>query len=617
LFLRSLEEAPDERPGRRFDLELARLIHRLDGASEEVALAAFLVSRQAAAGDVCIDLAAYAGRPLQAWSPGGPSGESLTAPDLAHWTRRLAASALVGGPGARTPLVLDRGRLYLGRYWHYEHKVTLAVTERARRVQSLAESLLLPELECLFPARGDTDWQRIASVVALRHGIGVISGGPGTGKTTTVAKVLALAVGLAADQAPRPPRIGLAAPTGKAAARLSESIARIRGTLDCPAAIRGRIPAEAMTLHRLLGYRPSDFAFRHDRRNPLHLDLLVLDEASMIDLPLMSKLFDALPGQCNLLLLGDKDQLASVEAGSVLGDICKGSASQGYSRDLTAHLRRCHPGPLDLPAGGAGGPPIGDCIALLRKSYRFDDSSPVGQLARTVNRGDAKALVDLLRTAGDQRLRWLPDPAAVGGYLTAIALPRFAAALGHGEPEAALATLGGYRLLTALREGPTGVAALNRAVERLLAARGLIPGGTLWYPGRPILVTHNDYALGLYNGDTGIALADPQAGGRLRVFFRSPDGGLRRLLPQRLPAHETAYAMTVHKSQGSEFDHLGLILPPPPSPLLTRELLYTAVTRSRARVDILASAEALTQAARTPTARVSGLAEALWGGEVG
>lgn len=611
VFLTALEKAHGERQARRFDLELARLVHRLDGGSDEVALAAFLVSRQAAAGDVCIDLAAYAGRPLHPRSSGGP----LSAPGLAHWRRSLEASPLVGGAGARAPLILDRGRLYLGRYWHYEDNVARALTERARRVHSPPEPLLLPELERLFPAAGETDWQRIASVVALRHGIGVISGGPGTGKTTTVAKVLALAVALAMDRAPRPPRIGLAAPTGKAAARLTESIGRIRDTLECPTEVRNRIPAEAMTLHRLLGYRPADFAFRHDRRDPLHLDLLVLDEASMIDLPLMSKLFDALPAHCSLILLGDKDQLASVEAGSVLGDICKESARRGYSRDLTAHLRRCHPGPLDLPAGESdGGAPIGDCIALLRKSYRFDDLSPVGRLARAINRGDAGGLVSRLGEAGDRGIRWISDPAAVRDYLIAIALPHFADALGRSDPEAALDALSGYRLLTALREGPSGVAALNRSVERLLAARGLIPAAALWYPGRPVLITHNDYALGLYNGDTGVALADPQAEGRLRVFFRSAQGGLRRLLPQRLPAHETAYAMTVHKSQGSELDHVALILPQPPSPLLTRELLYTAITRSRGRVDILASAEALTQATRTPTARASGLAEALWGG---
>lgn len=601
-----LQRALDAGQARAFDVAFARLIERLGEGGGGLAIAAYLLSRQANAGDVCIDLADHAERPYLKSTADVPTPR---APRLDDWLSELGSSPVVGVGADRKPLILDRTRLYLGRYWHYEQDLASALAARAARRTHLDETDLMPRLDRLFAITGEqTDWQRIATVIALAQDFSIISGGPGTGKTTTVARLLALSLELN----PGPYRIGLAAPTGKAAARLTESLRRIRSELDCDPSIAGRLPQAAMTIHRLLGYSPHTSAFKHRRDNPLHLDLLVVDEASMIDLELAAKLVAALPAGCRFVLLGDKDQLASVEAGSVLGELCRDADPPRYSRDRLNLLQRLHPGPIDiLPAQP---PLIGDCVTILRKSYRFDDSSAIGRFAAAVKRGEATSAIGCLQVPGDESLVWI-DGTQTGlqGYLWATAVEHYAAIFAAGDPAEALAAFERYRLLTAVREGSSGVAALNRIVEGHLARRGVVRNDLVWYPGRPVLVTQNDYDIGLFNGDTGIAWPDVDAGGRMRVFFVAPDGRLRGILPQRLPQHETAFAMTVHKSQGSEFERLGLVLPDRDSPILARELLYTAVTRARARVDLIASRQALARAIDTPTRRLSGLGEALWG----
>jgi exodeoxyribonuclease V alpha subunit len=665
------------------DLQFARFVMRLGPHDPpEVALAACLVSHATGDGHVCIDLAASAGRPLLTLG----DGTRIVAPPLARWVEALRGSPRVGAPGDYRPLVLDaRHRLYLYRYWDYERQLAADLLARARRQPDTVDAVRLrADLDRLFPAptAGETDWQRVAAAVALQRRCCVISGGPGTGKTTTVIRLLALLLLQAGD---RPLRIALAAPTGKAAGRLQEAVRLAKPGLDLPPAVRAAIPEDAATLHRLLGARPDSVYFRHDRHHPLPVDVLVVDEASMVDLALMAKLTQALPLQARLILLGDKDQLASVEAGAVLGDICSGgglsaagaqqlaaligqpvaipaadddaaaAAGMLHAPSLAAEMptaalrrtagagrasRRARPRTeqaqlaLDLcvpdlpapaqrpPAPPAAGPTLADAIVLLQQSYRFGPDSGIGQLARAVQRGRARQAVELLARGRHADLGWQPVAAAqeLALRLAARAVqglePYLRAVLDGAAPDRAFAAFGRFQILCALRRGPAGVEGVNPLVEDALRAQRLIPPRQSWYPGRPVMVTRNDYNLRLFNGDLGLALVDP-GDPRLRVYFQSADGSLRRFPPSRLPPHETVFAMTVHKSQGSEFDRVLLVLPQSGSPLLTRSLLYTGITRARSAVEIWGDRDILAEGVARLPRRSSGLRDALWGAGTG
>jgi exodeoxyribonuclease V alpha subunit len=460
------------------------------------------------------------------------------------------------------------------------------------------------------------DWQRLAAAVAALKRFAVISGGPGTGKTTTVVRILALLL----EQAPAPLRIALAAPTGKAAARMQEAIRASREALPVDARIRDAIPVEATTIHRLLGFRPGSVAFRHDRDNPLPVDVLVVDEASMVDVALMTKLARAVPRPSRLILLGDKDQLASVEAGAVLGDICGDSPgfSPGFRRRLieVTGQNPADPGSAASREGSAAeaGPPIRDAIVQLNRSYRFGQDSGIGRLAQFVNRGDGQSALDLLTRGECEDIVWRPleSPRDLAPRLAEIA-GKLGAYLAAETPEAVLTALDGFRVLCAHRTGPYGVETLNTLITNCLESRRAIRPRAPWYHGRPVLVTANDYNLRLFNGDLGITLADASASDRLRVFFRTADGSVRRLSPARLPEHETAFAATVHKSQGSEAGEILLILPDELTPVMTRELVYTGLTRARRRVEVWGSAAVLAAAISRRLSRSSGLRDALWG----
>ena len=608
---------------RDLDLQFARLMGRLAKASgEPLLLAAALTSRAAGEGHVCLELAPIAGAPLE------EGGES--APPLEAWRTALLTSGVVGRAGDGTPLILDLDdRLYLARHHHYEARLAEALGERADWAEGVDETTLGEGLARLFPAAPVTptngvgqadlfeqppapepDWQRLAAALAVTRRLTVITGGPGTGKTRTVTSILALLVEQGVE------RIALAAPTGKAAARLSESIKSAKGALPLEESVRAALPEEAVTLHRLLGVTPGRARPRFHAGNPLHLELLVVDEASMVDLPLMARLLDALPERARLILLGDRDQLASVEAGAVLGDIC-GEPGRPWSTAACEKLAALIGDPL---AGEASRPAIADSIAPLRKSYRFDEQSGIGALARTVNGGDGAAARRVLAEGGFDDLALHPAGEREAAALIAErAVARYRDYLEAADPEAALEAFGRYRILCALREGPFGVTRANEIAERALRAAGLISKrertASPWYPGRPVMVTRNDYALALFNGDIGLILPDPEAGGEPRAFFPPSPGGdraVRRIHPNRLPEVETVYAMTVHKSQGSEFDRLLLILPPAENPLASRELLYTGITRARRAVELCADPAALDQAARRRVHRASGLGKRLW-----
>ncbi len=577
------------------DRHFARLLERLAGSNDRLAELAAHASHWIRVGHSCLDLALLA-RQLQREE------------ELAAWRETLQRSPVVGKPGDWRPLILEGDRLYLYRYWDYERRVGEALLARAQARVLVDAKRLTAGLEALFgPSQPpQVNWQKVAAATAALRQLCVISGGPGTGKTYTLVRVLAL---LALLQPQRPPVIGLAAPTGKAAARMQEAIRAAKASLAVDESVRAVIPEQASTIHRLLGVQARSIHFRHDRDNPLPLDVLVVDEVSMVDLALMAKLLDALPAGAKLVLVGDGDQLESVEAGSVLADICSGA--RGCSPAFARQLGELSGEPV--PAAAEATAPLADCVVRLRQSRRFRSEGGIGRLAALINAGDADAALALLREGDDPELGWRAhgwgDPQAFaaavrqgyGDYLRAVAV---------GAPaQEVLARFNAFRVLCSHRSGPTGVEAVNQRIEEVLARAGLIRRGRLWYPGRPVMVTQNDYSLRLYNGDIGIAL--PDADGQPRVCFETEDG-LRRFHPARLPPHESVYAMTVHKTQGSEFERVLLLLPSEPSRVVDRRLLYTAVTRGRSRVELWGREAVLREAIASASTRGSGLAERLW-----
>lgn len=571
---------------------LASLQRMEPQASDAVLACAALCSEALAAGDVCLPLARVAGR--RPWAE-----FDFTLPPLAELRPLLESSTLVGAPGRFAPLILDGERLYLARYQAYEQRLAERLLALSAERPAVDEALLSESLARLFAFnQQQPDWQRLAAAQAVRRRLAVISGGPGTGKTTTVVRLLAALL-----EQPGGDRlaIGLAAPTGKAAARMAEAIRNAKADLPLADHLKALLPEEARTLHRLLGSRGDSPAVRHDAARPLALDVLVVDEASMVDLALMAKLVDALPPQARLILLGDKDQLAAVEAGAVFAELCEG---RGFDAAAAAELQRItgQTVPVETPRSA-----LGDAVVLLTHSHRFAGDSGIGELARRINTGDAAGTLNLLRE-GRADLAWQAEPsqAALLERLEQGYAPYLKAAR-RGDPVAAFAAFNAFRALTAQREGPWGVGGLNEALEARIKRRYSLAERERWYPGRAVMVRQNDYALGLFNGDIGLCLAGEHG---LRVYFEGEDG-FRAFAPARLPSHDSAFAMTVHKSQGSEFSEVLLALPESPSPLLTRALFYTGITRAKHKVEIWGLPARLAEAVNTRAERAAGLAQRL------
>ncbi len=626
----------------QLDIHFASFIGRLAGTSlPELFLATAMVSSYTRQGHICLDLSTVEGRQLLEQHNGeGP----VVCPELSDWRKKLRKCSAVGKPGDYSPLILDdRSRLYLYRYWDYQEKLADLIRRRVCEDEKNIDIALVKEgLGRLFSGgqAEDVDWQKVAAFTSLIKKFCVVSGGPGTGKTTTVAKILALLLeqacpaktmadnctGISRFKASKGAksgklRIALAAPTGKAAARLQEAIKRGKENLDCPDSIKEAIPDEASTIHRLLGSIPGSPYFRHNAQNLLSVDVVVVDEASMVDLALMSKLVQALPPQARLILLGDKDQLASVEAGAVLGDICDTGHVHRFSRRFCSDLKKVTGYNIPRKPNGKDEPGICDCVVQLDKSFRFGTDSGINAVSRAVNAGDADLVVTLLMDGKCGDIKWtnLPRINALPRAIKHTIIKSFGDYLHEVNPVLKDRDIGEifqrfdrFRILCALRKGPYGVIALNALVEQALKEERLIQPDTRWYRGRPVLITRNDYDLRLFNGDVGIILPDPAANNELRCFFPASDSTPRKFHPLRLPEHETVYAMTVHKSQGSEFDRLLLLLPDRDSPILTRELLYTGITRAKESVEIWGTEDVFRIAVSRRIERMSGLRDALW-----
>lgn len=614
------------------DLHVTDAVARLTGTDDPaVLLAIALTVRAPRLGHVCLDLPR-----VHAVGLAADTGERVEVelPEPVAWQAALRASAAVRAPGEDgrppTPLVLDGHRLYLDRYWRYEQRLVRRLHELVAAAPTDRDPGAVAEvLDQLFPDPDDAV-QRQAAEVAAARGLTVLTGGPGTGKTTTVVRLLA-ALWLTAAPGSAP-QVVLAAPTGKAAARMAEAVRGSVATLPIPPELRTELEQlPALTVHRLLGYQPgAPTRFRRDANDPLPHDVVVLDEASMASLPLMAKLVAALRPDARLVLVGDRDQLASVDAGAVLSDIC---GPQPVSADPG------EAGVSDPPGGGreatgSASEPIAQTIVRLTRFHRFGADSGIGAVARAIQRvpegtvpGAADEVLALLR--GERTEPGGPDryldvqlipPADAGPMppeVSATAVDRYEeavrAAIEGAPPEEVLVAFERSRVLAALRHGPDGVRTLDRVIATELGRRIPAFEPDAHVPlGQPLMVTRNDQRVGLFNGDVGVVVRDPQVPDRRRIAFPAPAGEVRLLAPARVPEAESVFAMSIHKAQGSQFDRVVVVLPRTDVPLLTRELVYTGITRAAEHVTVVADDDVLVRALGRRVQRASGLTERLW-----
>lgn len=572
----------------KIDFHFAECITDISNENNAVIkIASALVSKKLREGNICIELN-NAGRELANYIPDLDEDQFLNA-----MSEALCESEIVGSPGDVTPLILDKkNRLYLYRYWKYQEDLAKDILQRLQvrgTHKENDESKLEMALSRLFPSGNvdeEPDLQKIGARTAYLRNICVISGGPGTGKTTTVAKILALLVELMNI---KEDEIVLCAPTGKAAGKLGDAIAAAKQKINASEDVLARIPEAASTIHRLLGYRNNSVRFFYNKNNKLDIKVIVVDEASMIDLSMMSKLLEAVPQDAKIIFLGDKDQLASVEAGSVLSDICAAAAAN-----------------IELE----------NSVVFLTKSYRFSNDSGIGQISRMISNGEIGKACDLITSGKYEDLLISDfDPSSVTFHEKIVAgFKKYLQIISIYGPERIAEifnSFDNFRILCALREGPTGINFVNHKVENILETAGLKTSGN-WYVGKPIMITVNDYSQNLFNGDVGLIMRDP-VDNTLKAYFQSNEKNkYRKLQIQRLPQHETAYAMTVHKSQGSEFNKVLFILPEREESLvLSRELTYTAITRAKEQLEINGSVNVFKRSLTERISRISGLMDEL------
>jgi len=564
-----------------------------EGKHDVLYRTAFALSKHYEQGHVCLNLKEVVEK---SWHDG-----SGFAPDMATWRASLLQTPCVAEAGEHAPMILDGDLLYLQRFWFDESQVAKALLDRLENPVTIDEKALQAGLKRLFSdnhkklQKDEVDWQKIAAALAVQQRFAVISGGPGTGKTTSLVKVLALLLEQHADM-----RIRLAAPTGKAAARMMDAIRAAKSKIATDESIRQRIPEQASTLHRLLGFSPR--GYRHHQDNPVLLDCLVIDEASMVDLPMMARVLDALPKQARLILLGDRDQLSSVDAGNVLGDITGHGQSLAYSPSMARTLAQYTDTDIKHIPQQSESSCIQDGIALLRKSYRF--SGEIGALAQHINKGNVKEVMQLLQDPS-KALHWNAE-----GELNSIlevAAKQYKHYLACESAKEALESFESCRVLCAVRQGNEGVQSINREMQQRLL--GDMKVGQAVH-GMPIMILNNHYELSLFNGDIGLIWKTADG---LQACFPDISGDVRTLPIAILPDYEPCWAMTVHKSQGSEFNDVFLILPVQEGEhhVLSRELFYTAITRSKKSFHLHGRAESIQAAVKHRIQRSTGLAKRL------
>lgn len=558
--------------------QFARFIDRVNQGNDElVPTIAALLSDAVSQGHVCLNLAQVIRQSI------------VNCDSTTELLARLEASRVVGAAGDYKPLILtDEGLLYLYRHWSDEQHVARAIRQRCQSIAVLKPDVLQQDFTEWQSANDGIDWQKIAVLMALTRQFSVISGGPGTGKTTIVLRLLQMLY-----RQDEQLSIGLVAPTGKAAARLQQAVSEsAKSTL------------EAKTVHRLLGITADNDKGRYNPQNPLALDVLIVDEASMIDISLMAKLLNALPEKTRIIMLGDSQQLASVESGAVLANLC--DQAPQFSLAFSLAIEKFTN--MTVTNSSEQSSILTDSLVLLQHSYRFDHKSEIGRLAKAVQSGAVPSVHQVIDSAKPNLWQQQLDAASIQRHVVANYQPYFDAVTSNNDDaQNCLVLFEQYRVLSALKQGPQSVAAVNELIERQLQKNGwkTYQG---FYNGRPIMVTKNDYRQRLFNGDTGLILHDQK--GVLRACFRS-EQSIRWVDISRLPAHETAFAITIHKSQGSEFDKVTVLLPEEDSPLLNRELLYTAITRAKNHISLLCSEMMLAKTVQTQHRRETGLAKLL------
>ncbi len=656
------------------DCEFAERLASIVGEADPLALvAAALTRREAAEGHICLDLGndeAVASR-FEGFDTADRVDAALLRSTLEG--SRLVEVRSVGSfePSApprsdRSPLVLDdAGRVYLRRYWSYQMRLAGQLRKRASApALPVDKAKLLVGLDRYFPTTAAPsesvpadgsgqatfdfmqastesepavalDRQRLAAAVALEQRLTVISGGPGTGKTATVVKILALAIEQALEAGnEEPPRIALVAPTGKAAATLAAAIRNGADALECSNEVKTALPGAAVTIHRCLGVRGGARpGVRHDASRPLPVDLIVVDEASMVDLGLMTRLFEALPEQARVILLGDEHQLASVEAGAVMGDVCRSAQPEGFEPSFADTLDDLARTSVPRAAEGRSQSALQNNVVRLTRSYRYASDRGIGALAVAINEGDSKAVLDILaseRHPEVERRPYIYETRDAHTLFRSELVMGFAPYLAESDPIRMLTAFAAFRVLSPLRAGRGGVEGLNREIEHELRRAGSLVSAPGDPTGRPVLVTENDHTQQLFNGDIGFFVASADAAtARPCVAFpraasldaagaedkkketNNAEPVTRLLSPARLPAFEPAYAMTIHKSQGSEFARVAVVISGAAAQRMTRQQLYTAITRAREHVTLYASADAIAQAVERDTKRSSGLGDAL------
>jgi len=608
------------------DARTALVLAGLDGhVDDPVLLAIALAVRAVRSGNVFVDLATVADTVVPDDDESTVDLAGLPWPDAGGWPAQVSTSPLVGAgesEEADVPLRLVGSRLYLDRYWRYERFVAQDLLRRAENPASGVDTVLLSAgLERLFAttsteSAGGPDLQRVAAATAVLRNFAVLAGGPGTGKTTTVARILALLHEQAASAGRPTPRVALTAPTGKASSRLAEAVQAEADALDISDLTRRVLESTgSSTLHRLLGYQPGRQRFRHDPGNQLPHDVVVVDESSMVSLWLMAKLLGAVRDTTRVILVGDPHQLASVEAGAVLGDVV-GPAASGLH--LRPAARQALTSVLDEAVAAVDpGPQVsmGDGIVVLRRVHRF--GAAISTLASAVERGDDDGVLACLREPSGS-IGWVEFDTTRGPIGREITVVRRAVvgaaravveAARHNRADEALSALRSVQVLCAHRRGPAGASRWRSEIERWLRAEITGYAGGPWYAGRPLVVTENDYGLGVFNGDTAVVV--DIGGGRLRAVLARRDGHLE-VRPSRLASADSLHAITIHKAQGSQFSSVIVVLPDAASPVLTRELFYTAVTRAEKQLMVVGTEAAIRAAVTRPVARGSGLEARLW-----